>query len=77
MRHTCDRLGRGLAARVVGDAGISIEPREPIGWAQAMQRVWHDEPYRAELRERGLHQSKKFTWLETARQTAATYQQII
>jgi glycosyltransferase involved in cell wall biosynthesis len=61
---------------VVGDAGISIGPREPIGWAQAMQRVWHDEPYRAELRARGLQQSKKFTWLETARQTAATYQQV-
>jgi glycosyltransferase involved in cell wall biosynthesis len=59
---------------VVGDAGISIGPRDPIGWAQALQRVWIDQPYRAELRERGLRQSKKFTWLETARQTAATYQ---
>ena len=59
---------------VVGDAGISIGPRDPIGWAQALQRVWNDQPYRIELRERGLRQSKKFTWLETARQIAATYQ---
>jgi glycosyltransferase involved in cell wall biosynthesis len=58
---------------VVGEAGISIEPRDPIGWAQAMQRVWIDPAYRAELRERGLRQSKKFTWLETARQTADAY----
>jgi D-inositol-3-phosphate glycosyltransferase len=61
---------------VVGDAGVSIGPRDPIGWAQALQRVWSDQPYRAELRERGLHQSKKFTWLATARQTAATYRHI-
>lgn len=58
---------------VVGDAGISIGPDDPIGWAQAMQRVWNDSSLRSDLRERGLIQSKKFTWLETARQTAATY----
>jgi glycosyltransferase involved in cell wall biosynthesis len=58
---------------VVGEAGISIGPRDPIGWAQALQRVWIDPAYRAELRARGLRQSKKFTWLETARQTAAAY----
>ncbi len=61
---------------VVGDAGLSIGPRDAIGWAQALQRVWTDQAYRAELRERGLRQSKKFTWLETARQTAATYRLI-
>ena len=27
---------------VVGDAGVSIGPRDPIEWAQAMQRVWND-----------------------------------
>ena len=58
---------------VVGEAGLSIGPRDPIGWAQALQRVWIDPAYRLELRERGLCQSKKFTWLETARQTAAAY----
>jgi glycosyltransferase involved in cell wall biosynthesis len=62
---------------VVGNAGISIGPRDPIGWTQAMQRVWIDEAYRAELIERGLRQSQHFTWLATARQTAVTYQQII
>lgn len=59
---------------VVGDAGVSIGPRDSIGWAQALQRVWTDQPYRTELRERGLRQSKKFTWPEAARQIAATYQ---
>lgn len=58
---------------VVGDAGVSIGPRDPIGWAQAMQRVWTDHAYRAELHARGLRQAQKFTWLDTARQLAATY----
>ena len=60
---------------VVGAAGLAIGPRDSIGWAQALQRVWIDPAYRAELRERGLRQSKKFTWRETARQTAAAYRQ--
>ena len=60
---------------VVGAAGLAIGPRDSIGWAQALQRVWIDPAYRAELRERGLRQSKKFTWLETARHTAAAYRQ--
>jgi len=62
---------------VTGDAGISIGPADPGGWAEAMGRVWNDPIYRAELRDRGLAQSKKFTWLETARQTAAVYRRAL
>ena len=58
---------------VVADAGVSIGPADPGGWAAALGRVWNDPIYRAELRDRGLAQSKKFTWLETARQTIAVY----
>lgn len=58
---------------VVGDAGVLIGPRDPIGWAHALQRVWTDQAYRAELRACGLRQAQKFTWLDTACQLAATY----
>ncbi len=62
---------------VTGEAGVSIGPADPGGWADAMGRVWNDPIYRAGLRDRGLVQSKKFTWLETARQTAAVYRRAL
>ena len=62
---------------VVEDAGVSIRPDDPSGWAEAMSRLWNDPIYRAELRQRGLAQSNKFTWLETARQTAAAYRRAL
>jgi glycosyltransferase involved in cell wall biosynthesis len=62
---------------VVGEAGVLIAPEDPIGWAHALRRVWRDDAYRSELRERGLQQSRQFTWLETARQIAASYHRAV
>jgi glycosyltransferase involved in cell wall biosynthesis len=62
---------------VIGEAGLTVEPADPIGWATAMQRLWNDVALRLELRARGLAQSKKFSWRETARQTAAVYQRVL
>lgn len=62
---------------VVGEAGLSISPTDPNGWAQALQRVWSDDAYRTELRERGLRQAQKFTWSAAARQIAASYRRAV
>ena len=62
---------------VVGDAGLSIDPDDVIGWAAAMARLWNDSSLRAELRDRGLQQSRRFTWWETARQIAMAYRRAL
>jgi glycosyltransferase involved in cell wall biosynthesis len=62
---------------VVGDAGVTIDPKDVGAWAAAMSRVWKDETHRAELTNRGLRQAKKFTWLAAARSITATYRQAI
>ena len=58
---------------VVGGDGLMIAPHDVSGWAAALAQVWNDAAYRAELAERGRQQAARFTWLETARQTAAVY----
>ena len=58
---------------VVGEAGLTIAPDDVLGWAHALRRVWRDDAYRAELRERGLQQAQKFTWLAAAHCIAASY----
>ncbi len=62
---------------VVGDAGLLIAPEDVSDWAAALQRVWSDAAYRAELADRGTRQAAKFTWLETARQTMIAYRHIV
>lgn len=61
---------------VAGDAGVQIDPADVRGWTQALQRVWEDAAFRAELIDRGVRQARKFNWRETARQIAAAYRQL-
>ncbi|HSD85245.1 MAG TPA: glycosyltransferase family 1 protein [Anaerolineae bacterium] len=62
---------------VVGEAGLLIAPDDVSGWAAALKRIWIDEAYRAELADRGVRQAQPFTWFNTARSLARTYQQVI
>jgi glycosyltransferase involved in cell wall biosynthesis len=62
---------------VVGEAGLLLAPDDASGWAAAMQRLWTDAAYRAELADRGVRQAQQFTWAATARQIAHTYQDLL
>jgi glycosyltransferase involved in cell wall biosynthesis len=62
---------------VVGQAGLTLAPDDVNGWAVAMQRLWTDAAYRAELTERGIKQAQQFTWAATARQIAHSYQDLL
>lgn len=62
---------------VVGRAGITIKPEDEAGWTAALQRVWRDAAYRAELSDRGVRQAQKFTWLAAAQHMAATYRRAL
>lgn len=59
---------------VVGDAGLTVDPRNPDELGAALLRLLNNQSLRAELRQRGLRQAQRFSWRETAERTLAAYQ---
>ncbi|MBI3671389.1 glycosyltransferase family 4 protein [Candidatus Azambacteria bacterium] len=54
---------------VVGDAGIMIDPYKPSEIAEAIDLVLESGALRSALRERGIEQSKKFSWEDAGKKT--------
>jgi glycosyltransferase involved in cell wall biosynthesis len=61
---------------VVGDAGILINPNNPIELQSEMINLLNNESLRKELSEKGLKRSKLFTWKKTAKKTLDAYKKI-
>jgi len=61
---------------VVGDAGILVDPRDAGAWVDAIRAVLSDDARRAAMRERGIAQSKKFSWDRAADETLAVYRSV-
>lgn len=61
---------------VVGDAGITVPPHDPAGFAKALDRVLSDAELHEELRARGLAQARRFSWRITAERTLAAYRAV-
>jgi glycosyltransferase involved in cell wall biosynthesis len=61
---------------VVGDAAIQVDPQDMSAWADAIYAVLTDDARRAALRERGIAQSKKFSWDRAAKETLAVYESV-
>jgi len=59
---------------VVGKAGLTVDPLDIEGLAEAMRRVLDDEALRQEMRERGLQRARDFSWTKTAQETVQVYQ---
>lgn len=59
---------------VVGDAGLMVDPADAPALAEAIGRVLGDPDLRAELRERGLRQARRFDWRVTAERTLRAYE---
>lgn len=55
---------------VVGDAALTVNPRDGRALVDALRRVVTDRSLAAELAERGRHRSRRFTWERTAELTA-------
>ena len=53
---------------IVGNAGILIDPDKPDEIFQAIKEVLLNRELREKLREKGLEQAKKFSWLKTAKE---------
>ena len=67
---------RGSLPEVTGDAALLINPDDVDGLAKAMERALEDEPLRAQMRERGLANVKRFSWEKTAQQTLDIYRRL-
>jgi glycosyltransferase involved in cell wall biosynthesis len=60
---------------ITGDAALLIDPNDERALANALIEIVNDERLRAELREKGIAQAKKFTWRDAAEKTLRLYQE--
>lgn len=59
---------------VVGDAAVTVAPRDEAAVADALKHAVSDPALRRTLAERGLARSQQFDWRETARTTKRVLQ---
>ena len=64
-------------AEVAGSAGVLVDPLNVTQIAEAMERIYSDEPFRKELIEKGYAREKEFSWAETAEKTLAIYKEML
>ncbi len=61
---------------VAGDAAHLINPHKPEEICEGMLKITSDANYRQELIQKGLIQSKKFSWNNMAKQVLAQYKEL-
>jgi glycosyltransferase involved in cell wall biosynthesis len=62
---------------VVGEAGLTVDPMDSKGLAEAMNQVLGDGALRQSMRERGLARAGCFSWARAARETVGVYQRAL
>jgi glycosyltransferase involved in cell wall biosynthesis len=67
----------GALPEVVGNAAITVAPRDPHGMADAITSLLEDQALRQTLIARGFSRAATFTWDSAAQQTLAVYSEII
>lgn len=67
---------RGSLAEVVADAAQLVDPENVVSLADALGRLALDEARRAELREAGFRNARRFDWSRNAAQVLATYERV-
>lgn len=60
---------------VTGGAALLIDPNDEQSLASALVKIVSDDLLRAQLREKGIAQAKKFTWRDAAEKTLRLYQE--
>jgi glycosyltransferase involved in cell wall biosynthesis len=58
---------------VVGQAALYFDPFSEKELTSTLKKVWENETLRNQLSQKGLEQSKKFSWESTARETIQIY----
>jgi alpha-1,3-rhamnosyl/mannosyltransferase len=64
---------RSSLPEVVGDVGITVDPADVEGLAEAMRRLAEDPGARADLGMRGLERARGFSWAHCAEETERVY----
>jgi alpha-1,3-rhamnosyl/mannosyltransferase len=64
-------------AEVSGSGALLCDPRRPAEFAAAMMRVASDASVAADLQTRGIARAAAFTWMRSAEQTLAVYEQLL
>lgn len=67
----------GALQEVCGEAAVFADPSLPDEMAEALKRVLSDEGFKEALREKGIAQSRKFTWEQCARDTVKVYKKVL
>jgi glycosyltransferase involved in cell wall biosynthesis len=68
---------RSSLPEVAGDAALLFDPERPEEIGSAISRLIEDGAEAERLREAGLEQARRFTWDETARLTAGSYERAL
>jgi len=58
---------------VVGDAGITLDPKDDAALCQAILNLYQDSALRERMRAASLQQAAKFSWDKTVQQTIQAY----
>jgi alpha-1,3-rhamnosyl/mannosyltransferase len=64
---------RSSLPEVVGDVGITLDPADDEGLAQAMRRLAEDPEEHKDRAVRGLERARGFTWARCAEETERVY----
>lgn len=62
---------------VVGDAGVLLDPADPVAWATAMVDLLSDRTYWMTLHRAGQERARSMTWHQTARLTYEAYLRVV
>jgi glycosyltransferase involved in cell wall biosynthesis len=62
---------------VVGKAGLTVDPMDSEGLAEAMNQVLSDGILRQSMREQGLARAGRFSWANAAQETVEVYQRAL
>jgi glycosyltransferase involved in cell wall biosynthesis len=62
---------------VVGEAGLTVDPMDSEGLAEAMSQVLGDGALRQSMQERGLARAGLFSWAKAAQETVEVYRRAL
>lgn len=79
MKSGCPVITSNISSmpEVVDHAAILVNPTSPQELAHAMESLIGSPEKRAELREKGLHQSQKFSWRSSSERLYELFQAVV